>query len=73
MDGNPWVLYSEERYQKFLAFLEEVSQHKKNVSNLSISLIFSFENYFQGNYTDFSLLGLPAGAKVASAKVKIAI
>ena len=22
--GNPWVLYSEERYQKFLAFLEEV-------------------------------------------------
>jgi len=46
VEGNPWVLYSEERYQKFLAFLEE------------------------GNYTDFTLLGLPAGAKVASAKVK---
>ena len=25
VEGNPWVLYSEERYQKFLAFLEEVS------------------------------------------------
>ena len=24
VEGNPWVLYSEERYQKFLAFLEEV-------------------------------------------------
>merc|ERR1712223_907109 len=46
VEGNPWVLYSEERYQKFLAFLEE------------------------GDYTDFTLLGLPASAKVASAKVK---
>ena len=27
VDGNPWVLYSEERYQKFLAFLEEVLLH----------------------------------------------
>ena len=26
VEGNPWVLYSEERYQKFLAFLEEVSE-----------------------------------------------
>jgi hypothetical protein len=23
VEGNPWVLYSEERYQRFLAFLEE--------------------------------------------------
>ena len=26
---------------------------------------------FQGDYTDFTLLGLPASAKVASAKVNI--
>jgi len=23
VDGNPWVLYSEERFQTFLAYLEE--------------------------------------------------
>ena len=23
MDGNPWILFSEERYQGFLAYLEE--------------------------------------------------
>ena len=27
VEGNPWVLYSEERYQKFLVFLEEVLPH----------------------------------------------
>ena len=23
VDGNPWILYSEERYQGFVAYLEE--------------------------------------------------
>ena len=50
-----------------LHFSKRFSNTKKCIK----SLIFSFENYFQGNYTDFALLGLPAGAKVASAKVKI--
>ena len=34
-------------------------------------IIFQKRYSFQGDYTDFTLLGLPASAKVASAKVKV--
>ena len=65
VEGSPWILYSAERFQEFLCFLEDGRFSFSEVKR-EREIIF----IFPPRHPDLLTHGLPQTYKVASAKVK---